>query len=79
MSSTIGRSAMEQALGKLVMDEGFREAFFHDSINATSTNGIELSDHERSVLRRIRPGALAAFQRYLARKQAASCFEVISA
>jgi hypothetical protein len=65
----MSRQAMEQALGKLVMDGGFRDAFFADSITATLAAGIQLTDRERSELERIRPGALAAFPRYLAGKQ----------
>jgi hypothetical protein len=56
---------MEQALGKLVIDRRFREAFFRDPAAACRAAGIPLSEHERDVLGRIRPGALAAFQRYL--------------
>ena len=56
---------MEQALGKLVMDSGFRDAFFHDPTAASEAAGIRLTAHESSVLTRIRPGALAAFERYL--------------
>jgi len=61
----MSRQAMEQALGKLVMDGRFREAFFRDPLAAARAAGIPLTDQERSALGRIRPGALAAFQRYL--------------
>ena len=57
------RQAMEQALGKLVMDVRFRDAF--DPMAASLAAGIQLTEHERSALGRTRPGALAAFQRYL--------------
>ncbi len=57
--------AMEQALGKLVMDGEFRGAFFRNPAVASEAAGISLTDRERSALTRIRPGALAAFQRYL--------------
>jgi len=60
---------MEQALGKLVMDVQFRDAFFRDPLTASLAAGIQLTDRERSTLGRIRPGALAAFQRYLGGKQ----------
>jgi hypothetical protein len=69
MRSTMSWQAMEQALGKLVIDMRFRDAFFEDSIAASLAAGIQLTDQERSALGRIRPGALAAFQRYLAGKQ----------
>jgi len=59
------RQAMEQALGKLVMDVRFRDAFFRDPMAASLAAGIQLTEHERSALGRTRPGALAAFQRYL--------------
>lgn len=65
----MSRQAVEQTLGKLVMDVGFREAFFQDPMAASLTAGIQLTDQERRTLARIRPGALAAFQRYLDRKQ----------
>ncbi len=38
--------------------------------------GIELTDQERKSLGRIRPGALAAFQRYLEGKRLASIEDV---
>jgi hypothetical protein len=65
----MNRQAMEQALGKLVMDRGFRDAFFRDPAAATETVGIRLTEHEWSALTRIRPGALAAFERYLHSKR----------
>jgi hypothetical protein len=61
----MSRQAMEQALGKLVMDVRFRDDFFRDPMAASLAAGIQLTDQERSMLGRIRPGALAAFQRYL--------------
>ena len=61
--------AMERALGKLVMDRGFRDAFFHDPSAASEAAGIPLSAQEWNVLTRIRPGALAAFERYLHAKR----------
>lgn len=65
----MNQQAMEQALGKLVMDGGFREAFFRDPASATEKIGIRLADHERRALTRIPPGALAAFERYLHSKR----------
>jgi len=43
----------------------FRDAFFRDRAVASEAAGIPLTDREQSALTRIRPGALAAFQRYL--------------
>jgi hypothetical protein len=63
------RRAMEQALGKLVMDSGFRNDFFRDPSAASEAAGIRLTDHEWGALTRIRPGAFAAFERYLHAKR----------
>ena len=63
------QQAMEQALGRLVMDRGFRDAFFRDPATASEQAGIRLTDQEWSALTRIRPGALAAFERYLHSKR----------
>jgi hypothetical protein len=70
---------MEQALGKLVMDVRFRDAFFRDPTSASLAVGIQLTDRERSALGCIRPGALAAFQRYLDRKRIGNWIEEVSA
>lgn len=69
----MNQQAMEQALGKLVMDGGFRDAFFSDPVVASEVAGIPLTDRERNALTRIRPGALAAFQRYLDAKGVRGC------
>ena len=53
MRSMMSRQAMEQALGKLVIDVGFREAFFRDPIAASMAAGIHLTDQERSALGRL--------------------------
>jgi hypothetical protein len=71
--SISNQQAMEQALGKLVMDDRFRDAFFIDPAVATEAAGIPLTDRERNALARIRPGALAAFQRYLEAKRVGDC------
>jgi hypothetical protein len=71
--------AMEQALGKLVMDAAFRDAFFRDPVAASLAAGMQLTDHELSALGRIRPGALAAFQRYLEGKRIGHWVEEVSA
>jgi len=47
------------------MDGEFRDAFFQDPAVASEAEGIPLTGGERSALTRSRPGALAAFQRYL--------------
>ena len=61
----MNQHAMEQALGKLVLDGDFRNAFFRDPLEASVAAGIALTDGERKALTQIRAGALAAFQRYL--------------
>ena len=73
------RPAMERALGKLVMDAAFRDAFFRDPVAACRTVGIELTDRERDALAQIPRGALTAFQRYLSGKWIGSWPEGISA
>jgi hypothetical protein len=59
------RPAMERALGKLVMDDAVRDAFFVNPDAASRAAEIQLTECERNALARIRPGALAAFRRYL--------------
>jgi hypothetical protein len=63
--SAISGPAMERALGKLVLDADFRYAFLSDPEGATRAVNIQLSERERDALVCIRPGALAAFRRYL--------------
>jgi hypothetical protein len=69
----MNQQAMEQALGKLIIDGDFRDAFFRDPTVASEAAGISLSDPERKALTRIRPGALATFQRYLDAKRVGDC------
>lgn len=69
----MSQQSMERALGKLVMDGAFRDAFFIDPAMATEAAGIPLTEYERNALARIRPGALAAFQRYLNTKRVGDC------
>ena len=64
-STAISRPPMERALGKVVLDADFRDTFFSDPVVATREANIELTDRERDALACIRPGALAAFRRYL--------------
>ena len=66
----MSQHAMEQTLGKLLMDVGFRDAFFRDPAKASGQAGIELTGGELNILARIPPGALVAFKRYLDRKWA---------
>ena len=61
--SKISGPAMERALGKLVLDAGFRYAFFSDPMAATRAVNIQRSDRERDALVCIRFGALAALRR----------------
>jgi hypothetical protein len=67
------QQGLEQALGKLVVGGGFRDAFFIDPAVASEAAGIPLTDRQRNALARIRPGALAAFQRYLDAKRVSDC------
>jgi len=72
----MSKRGVEQALGKLVMDAEFRDAFFRNPAGTILATGIELTEPERGALGRIRPGALAAFQRYLEGKRLASIEDV---
>jgi hypothetical protein len=65
----MNQHAMEQALGKQIMDREFRDAFFRDPAGASEAAGIPLTNREWGTLTRIRPGALAAFERYLHAKR----------
>jgi hypothetical protein len=56
---------VERAVGKLVTDEGFRDAFFHDPKAATVHAGLELSGEELDALSRISRAALAALSALL--------------
>ena len=61
----MNQQALEQTLGKLVVDSHFRHAFFNDPSAASQAAGIRLTDDESRALTRIRPGALAAVERDL--------------
>ena len=69
MGATATQQAVERALGKLVIDVNLRDAFFCNPAAASEAAGLNLTEGERSALTRIRPGALAAFQRYLEGKR----------
>ena len=75
----MSRQAMEQALGKLVMDVPFRDAFFRDPLAASLAAGLQLTEQELRALGHIRRGALAAFQRYLDGKWIGDRIEDLSA
>jgi hypothetical protein len=57
----MSQRAVEQAVGKLVTDEGFREAFFRDPAPASREAGLELSRAEIAALFGIPRQALSAF------------------
>src|SRR4029453_8264607 len=54
MRSTMRRPAVEQVLGKLIMDARFRDAFFRDPLAATLAARVELTARERDALGHIR-------------------------
>ncbi|MFB3819019.1 MAG: Os1348 family NHLP clan protein [Candidatus Methylomirabilales bacterium] len=55
----MSQRGVEQALGRLVTDEDFREAFFADPARACLRAGVELSGGELDALARIPRTALA--------------------
>jgi hypothetical protein len=55
----MSQRAVEQVLGKLLTDEGFREAFFADPEGTASRSGLTLSATELDGLRAVSPRALA--------------------
>ena len=65
----MNQQAMEQTLGEFITDPGLRDPVFRDPSAASEAAGIRLTDHERSALTRIRPGALAAFERHIHSKR----------
>jgi hypothetical protein len=61
----MSQRGVERALGKLVTDEAFREAYFQDPDAAAWRAGIELSREEAAALSRIPRRLLAAITRQL--------------
>lgn len=56
----MSQRVVERAVGKLVTDEGFRDAFFQNPKTASLQAGLELSAEELDALARIPRPALAA-------------------
>jgi hypothetical protein len=56
----MSQRVVERAVGKLVTDEGFRDAFFRNPKTASLQAGLELSADELDALVRIPRQALAA-------------------
>ena len=56
----MSQRVVERAVGKLVTDEGFRDAFFRDSKAASLQAGFDLSPEELDALSSIPRAALAA-------------------
>jgi hypothetical protein len=68
----MNQQAIEQALGKLVVDGYFRAAFFIDPAVASEAAGIPLTDRERNAPRAYPPGRtrrLPALSRRQARRR----------
>jgi hypothetical protein len=56
----MSQRAVEQVLGRLVTDEGFREAFLADPASTAARTGLDLSSKELDALTRIPRVALAS-------------------
>ncbi len=56
----MSQRSVEQVIGKLVTDEGFRDRFFADPEGASLRIGVELSPNELDALTRIPSEALMA-------------------
>jgi hypothetical protein len=57
---TMSQRVVERTVGKLVTDEGFRDAFFRNPTVASLQAGLDLSTDELDALSRIPRAALAA-------------------
>jgi hypothetical protein len=55
----MSQRAVEQTLGKLITDEGFRKAFFADPAGTALRAGLELTGKELEALSRIPARAVA--------------------
>ncbi len=51
---------VERSLGRLLTDEGFRDNFFRDPVQACLALGIQLTPHEVEALLRVPRPALAS-------------------
>ena len=58
----MSQRAVERVLGRLITDEGFREAFFMDAGGALAPYAAELTPDELDALRRVPREALAALE-----------------
>jgi hypothetical protein len=56
----MSQRAVEQVVGRLVTDEGFREAFLADPRGTAARTGLDLSAKELDALIRIPRAALAS-------------------
>jgi len=56
----MSQRVVERAVGKLVTDEGFRDAFFRDPKTASLRAGLDLTTEELDALSHIPRPALAA-------------------
>jgi hypothetical protein len=56
----MSQRAVEQVVGRLVTDEGFREAFLADPRGTAARAGLDLSAKELDALTRIPRAALAS-------------------
>ena len=61
----MSQRVVERAIGKLVTDEGFRDAFFRDPEIASLRAGLVLTPEELDALSRIPRASLAALSRRL--------------
>ena len=61
----MSQSAVERALGKLMMDSTFRDRFFEDPAGASASAGLDLSDLEVKALLRLPPAAVSRFSLFL--------------
>jgi len=57
----MSQGALEAALGKLICDDAFREAFYGDAENATMRAGFHLTSVELGSLRKIAPHVIEKF------------------